>query len=342
MHIDTLEQVDVGDSTQWIRIRGRYASNPVLLLIQQGPGLPMLNEAARFERDLALEEAFTVVYWDQRGCGRSLRSHTPAAEITIDRMVDDTVALLEHLRDRFGSPTFVAGFSLGATIGAGAAAWRPDLVAALVAVGTDIDGPHAQQAAYDYVVGTARIRRARRATRQLETIGPPPHLTVKQFSTRLRWASNFGGVSRDETYGSLVRELLVSLLTSSDYSPGDIIRTLRGIGTTRAALLRDVASLDLVESVKTIDVPVTLVQGRRDRVAPGEDAQRYLTALEAPSKQLVWFEFSAHTPHLDEPDKFRDLLLQVRAGRRYAAVSTAARAPAPIPVGRPPSVELVD
>jgi hypothetical protein len=34
----------------------------VLLPIQQGPGLPMINEARRFGHLLGLEQAFTVVY----------------------------------------------------------------------------------------------------------------------------------------------------------------------------------------------------------------------------------------------------------------------------------------
>ena len=76
MAIDALEAVTLCDSTQWIRVRGADASNPVLLLIQQGPGLPMINEVRRFERVLDLERAFTVVYWDQRGCGLSLRGRT--------------------------------------------------------------------------------------------------------------------------------------------------------------------------------------------------------------------------------------------------------------------------
>jgi pimeloyl-ACP methyl ester carboxylesterase len=50
-------------------------------------------------------------------------------------------------------------------------------------------------------------------------------------------------------------------------------------------------------------------------VAPGEAARRFHDALTAPSKQLVWFDTSAHMPHLEEPAKYRDLLLTVRAGR---------------------------
>ena len=67
--IDTLGAIQAGSTTQWIRVRGTDAANPVLLLIQQGPGLPMINEARRFEHVLGLEQAFTVIYWDQRGCG---------------------------------------------------------------------------------------------------------------------------------------------------------------------------------------------------------------------------------------------------------------------------------
>src|ERR1700690_3539389 len=108
MTIDSLQAIEVGGATQWIRIKGADVSNPVLLLIQQGPGLPMINEARRFARVLDLEEAFTVVYWDQRGCGRSLRGRRRGSEISVNAMVDDTVAVLELLRERFGAKAYVA------------------------------------------------------------------------------------------------------------------------------------------------------------------------------------------------------------------------------------------
>jgi len=313
--IDTLEAIQAGGTTQWIRIRGADTSNPVLLLIQQGPGLPMINEARRFGHLLGLEQAFTVVYWDQRGCGRSLRRRQDRASISLEAMTGDTVSLLDYLRNRFGGKTYVAGFSFGATLGASAAGQRPDLVATLVAVGMDIDGAAAASGAYDFALAAARQRGNRRATRQLEAIGSPPHLDSKQFATRVRWATNFGGVTTGETYATLVRGLLTSLVRSADYSAGDVIRTVRGITATQAALLPELATMDLAATVPRLDVPVVMVQGRLDQVAPGAAAQRYASALKAPSKQLVWFENSAHTPHLEEPGKFRDLLIEVRASQ---------------------------
>ena len=320
--IDTLESVQLGGITQRIRIRAADPSNPVLLLMQQGPGLPMINEVRRFEQLLGLEDAFTVVYWDQRGTGLSalpLRKQSNGFEISTQRMVDDAVSLLELLRDRFGGKTFIAGFSFGATFAAQAAVRRPDLVAAVVATGMDIDVPAAESHTYDFVLTTARQRGNRRAIRQLEAIGPPPHLDVKRFNTRARWAANFGGVASGATFTTMFRDLLTSLVRSPDYSVTDAIRAVRGLRASQAALLPQLATTDLVRTIPRLDVPIVIAQGRLDQVAPGEAAQRFHDSLTAPSKRLVWFDRSAHTPHLEEPAKFRSLLINAKASHHATA-----------------------
>ena len=314
MDIDLREPVQLGDSTQWIRIRAANARNPLLLLVQMGPGLPMLNEVPAFERALSLEDDFTVIYWDQRGCGRSLRSADATRELNLQAMAGDTERLLALLCDRFDGPAVVAGISMGATIAALAAARRPDLVSALVAVSMDVDGPAAENSAYRFALAAAHARNNRRAIRQLEAIGPPPHLEPRQFATRARWAANFGGVRTGHTYNSMARGLLVSLLRSPDYSLADTVRAIRGITAAQAALLPELAALDLTHTLTRLDTPIVMAQGRHDQVAPPSAAERYAELLEAPGKQLVWFEHSAHLPHLEEPERFRQLLAQVRLG----------------------------
>jgi hypothetical protein len=93
MAIDSLEAIQAGGTTQWIRVRGTGASNRVLVLIQQGPGLPMINQARRLGHLLGLEQAFTVIYWDQCGCPRSLRTPLDRDGISLQRMMGDTVSL---------------------------------------------------------------------------------------------------------------------------------------------------------------------------------------------------------------------------------------------------------
>jgi hypothetical protein len=130
----------------------------------------------------------------------------------------------------------------------------------------DIDGA----GAYDFALAAARQRGHRRATRQLQAIGPPPHLTSKQVATRVRWATNFGGVTTGETYGTLARGLLASLVRSPDHSAGDIIRTVRGISATQAALLPELASMDLAHTLPRLDLPVVMCRAAMTRWRPAQ------------------------------------------------------------------------
>jgi pimeloyl-ACP methyl ester carboxylesterase len=83
---------------------------------------------------------------------------------------------------------------------------------------------------------------------------------------------------------------------------------------SQAALLPELTALDLTRTLPRLETPIVMIQGRHDQVAPAAAAERYAEVLDAPSKQLVWFEHSAHMPHLEEPERFRDLLTQVRLG----------------------------
>ncbi len=35
----------------------------------------------------------------------------------------------------------------------------------------------------------------------------------------------------------------------------------------------------------------------------------YFETLEAPHKEFVWFENSAHSPNLEEPDRYQEILI---------------------------------
>ena len=67
--IATLEQLRLGGSQQWISIRGKSTTNPVLLFLAGGPGG---SELATVRHHLGgLEDYFVVVNWEQPGAGKS-------------------------------------------------------------------------------------------------------------------------------------------------------------------------------------------------------------------------------------------------------------------------------
>lgn len=67
--IDTLVQLDVDDSRQWVSIRGLNRANPVLFVLHGGPGSALLGSTWAYQKPW--EDFFTVVNWDQRGVGKN-------------------------------------------------------------------------------------------------------------------------------------------------------------------------------------------------------------------------------------------------------------------------------
>jgi hypothetical protein len=66
---------DVNGVRQGMFVRGRDGSNPVLLFVHGGPGMPEYFLTERYRT--GLENAFTVAWWDQRGAGLSFHPALP-------------------------------------------------------------------------------------------------------------------------------------------------------------------------------------------------------------------------------------------------------------------------
>jgi pimeloyl-ACP methyl ester carboxylesterase len=77
-------------------INGKNRSNPVLLWVHGGPGMPDYFLLERYPT--GLEDVFTVVWWDQRGTGLSYGSDIPPATMTVEQFIADTLAVTDYLR----------------------------------------------------------------------------------------------------------------------------------------------------------------------------------------------------------------------------------------------------
>lgn len=113
--IAELITVELSGNKQWISIRGRNASAPVLLFLAGRPGGTQMA-AVRHELS-ALEERFIVVGWDQAGSGKSYAS-TALRNITPETYIKDGIALTQYLCDRFGQEKiYLIGESWGSALG---------------------------------------------------------------------------------------------------------------------------------------------------------------------------------------------------------------------------------
>jgi pimeloyl-ACP methyl ester carboxylesterase len=69
------------------------------------------------------------------------------------------------------------------------------------------------------------------------------------------------------------------------------------------------AHLNLRTQAVRLDVSVYFLEGRWDVNAMTSLAEQYFHVLQAPHKELVWFEKSGHPPMIFEPDKVLDVMM---------------------------------
>jgi pimeloyl-ACP methyl ester carboxylesterase len=303
--MNTLERFDFGGPAQWALVRGRPSR--VLLVVQQGPGFPLIHEADAFEARLGLESEFRVVYWDQRGTGKSFAAGE-RDPVALETLVGDVRSMILAACERFGVERLdILGLSMGASLALLACDGVEQRVRSLTCVGPDVSFEASEQFAYDFALAEAERRGQRRALRALRAIGAPPHTGSERFMTRVKWVANFGGIQRGRDFSAILRTTLWRLLRTSHYGWGDKLGALRGLSATQERLLPAFRGFDLLARPWRSSVPTVVFQGRHDVAAPPALAVSLARHVGA---ELRWFEESAHSPHEEEPARFRAELLR--------------------------------
>jgi proline iminopeptidase len=307
--VATMERPIIGGVEQSLWLRGASASNPPLVLLHGGPGA---SESALFRHfDAELEEHFLVVYWEQRGAGRSFHSGIAPESMTIGRMVGDLDEVVDLVRRRFGQDEVVLlGHSWGTVLGTIYAAEHPEKVSAYVAVAPVVNTHRQRRLAYDFTLEEARRRGHARAISKLEAIGPPPYASVDEALAVERWTGRFGGIF----HGDLsTGRLIWSALRTDEANLVDLVEFGRGNRFSLIHLEDEISELDLGSRHLSFEVPVFFLLGRHDRHVSATLAAEYFEKIAAPCKRLVWFEESAHNPPFEEPGRFvRTLVEEVR------------------------------
>jgi pimeloyl-ACP methyl ester carboxylesterase len=308
--IAVLEKVRIGGCDVWVLERSEDVGNPVVLYLHGGPGTSQLTSNRRNTRHL--EKFFTVVNWDQRGAGKSYRAIRDAERMNIGQFVADTRELTLHLLAKFGQERLVlVGHSWGSVIGALTVSAHPELYSCYVGIGQVANMAEGEAASYRWTLGQARKHHNRRVTGALVKMGPPPYQGNWQKKTiaQRRYLGRFGGevhASKTGAFGLVIGGLLVS----REYTLADRFNFFRGISGSMRLLWPQLLQVDLFTSVPEIRVPVFFMEGRSDREAPYEIAERYFDALRAPSKELIWFDRSAHLPNSEERDLFNEVMVE--------------------------------
>jgi proline iminopeptidase len=193
---------------------------------------------------------------------------------------------------------------------------HPEWLHAYIGVGQLTNGPESERRGWDFALDAARRAGNSEAMRELQAIAPyflgNRHSSLKDIYTQRKWLDFYGGVMAHRQ-GNSAESALAKL--SPDYTDAEMSRIWQGNEFSEQDLLPEVLKIDL-STIRELNCPLILFAGRHDFNVNSQVAAEWFAKVKAPSKQLVWFENSAHLPMTEEPGKF--LMSLVRHARPFA------------------------
>jgi proline-specific peptidase len=275
--------VRVTGGNVWYRRLGGGGALPVLLL-HGGPGAAHDYLEPLAER---LAQHRAVVVYDQLGCGRSDAPDDPSLW-TVDRSVEEVDQVRAALRlDRI----HLLGQSWGGWLSVEYMARGSDGIASLVLASTSASIPQFMA----------------EARKLIEALPEPHRSTLIELGGR--------GEYDDPAYGAAVDVFYQRHLCRMEPWPEALLRSTAQLdgnqvyltlnGPTEFDVIGRLRDWDRIADLGRIRVPTLITCGRHDELTPA-CSQTLLDGL--PEARLVIFEESAHVAHLEEADRYAEVV----------------------------------
>jgi pimeloyl-ACP methyl ester carboxylesterase len=186
---------------------------------------------------------------------------------------------------------------------------HPELFHAFIGTGQMVAFLENDLLCYDFALDWARERGDEKKVKTLLAQGPPPY-----YGKGVAWKQ---AAYLLETFAYMNQNPAISDngtntfrdLGAPEYGLNDKLNWFRGVLETLDVVYPQLWEVDFRTQAKELEVPVYFLIGRHDINAPTVLVEQYYEILQAPHKQIVWFERSGHTPWVSEADRFVQVMV---------------------------------
>ncbi|MEX2232159.1 MAG: alpha/beta hydrolase [Cyclobacteriaceae bacterium] len=283
--IDREETILIGGIKQYITIKGKDNSLPLLLFLHGGPGGSVMNYADNFTGKL--QEHFVVIQWDQRQTGKTLQLNASPIPLSLKIFQTDTYELIQTLLKRFKRvKLYLAGHSWGTALGFHIARNYPGLLYAYIPIGPMINQLESERIVLGKMKEKAVTTGNQKETEELALV-KIPFENGEQLYYHRKWLFDFSG-NRKKLSRSYVENW----------------------SSTWLKVYNDASRENLIETLPAIGCPVYFFAGRKDYQTNSSITEEYYNHLVAPKKALFRFEHSGHSIPNSEPDRMQELIIE--------------------------------
>lgn len=285
--IDTLITTEIGGIKQVIEIKTDDFNKPILLFLSGGPGSSMMKNSDTFTK--ILKNKFTIVQWDQRDAGKTLKLNPSPSKLSVKQMEEDTYQVINFmLKELKQEKIYLLGSSWGNVLGFYIVKNHPELLHSYFAVNPVISQLASEKELLKILKN--HFKENSLARKELASVNIPFKTDEDLFYLR-KWLFYKEGKE---------------FATSNDFKNGFLQWS-----KTWSPVWNEVMNIDLPKTLKKVDCPIYFFVGKNDIQTSTKITKEYFEELKAPKKDLFLFKNSGHQIHQDEPEKFQNTIIQI-------------------------------
>jgi proline iminopeptidase len=252
---------------------------------------------------------FNTVHWDQRGCNGSFQADPDPMPWSIEDLVNDGIELCHQLKEVFGiEKPILIGHSWGSLLGIQMAQKAPELFQSFIGLGQVICLPQSEPLGLNLCKRKAEVMGRDDLLQELQALPEDFYHHLPLLFRQREIASELGGELLQPADSATWERWM---LESPEVYQSHLELLHRGCEWSCQKLWTSLTRENLLASVKQLEIPIRIFQGRHDAITTSEPILQWLKQLKCPGNpKLEWFEASAHWPQIEENAKFCRLLLE--------------------------------
>ncbi len=259
----------------------RFGKGDPIIIVHGGPGL---DQGYLLPQMLELAKDHEVIFYDQRGSGRSLEANITPAYVSSEQFTQD----LDKLRLQLGFKKVVLiGHSWGGFLSMSYTIKYPDNVSSLILVGSAPADYQGQKAFSDeFNKRTQSIKHKIDPLFNTQTLNELSKQQINGiyrdlFSVYFKNSSNVQKLTLDMSKESAIGgfNVLCLMLKTSYFTP----------------------DCNLMPTLRKLNVPTLLIHGNQD-IIPARTAKNIQEAI--PGSKIVYLNDCGHFPYIEKPDEF--------------------------------------
>jgi len=266
--IDTTAIFNIGGIKQYVRIKGKDVTKPLLLFLHGGPGGSLMKKTDHITGHL--QQHFVVVNWDQRETGETLRLNKSLQALTLQLFYNDTHDLIDTLLQRYHqSKLYLIGYSWGTGLGFYIADKYPELLHAYIAVSPVINQWESERLSLEML----KQNMGKKASKELSQV-KIPFENAQQLYYHRKWLYQHDG------------QKFVSLIFRKSF--------VESWGVTWFDVWSRACDVNLFESLPALNCPVYFFAGENDHQTNRSITSDYFDKVRAPEKKFFLFPDAGH------------------------------------------------